>query len=388
MTNEPHLIIIWQNARNKQSEIIADISEKFLILRVLKLRWDEDNFSKNLTRFYGVNLPKGTNKEFEVGLGYFTLIIFSDESPKYETRKTSKGELVVNSNVFDAKELYRSWTGGGHKIHGTNSVEEMRHNLMLLLGESISGVFAQSPVGFDCKKDKAILDRNLIGTIQWESLNEMFLALNETCNYVVLRNFEGFPSVYRSELHGDIDILVDNFSHALCVLNAEPVFSQKYRNHFRVNVGGNTIRIDIRFVGDEYYCKSWQKRIIKNRMVYNGFYIPSEIDFKYSLLYHTIIHKNTISEEYQLKLNNLGFDMTNAFYSLHEFLTSNEYIYSQPQDLSVFFNWKILSLNKITYSLSINRRLYWAWQDLKSHIKKIISPSKLARVNHVLSKFR
>ena len=39
----------------------------------------------------------------------------------------------INKNIFDSKQLYREWTGGGHKVHTTDNVEESKTQLLLLL---------------------------------------------------------------------------------------------------------------------------------------------------------------------------------------------------------------------------------------------------------------
>ena len=38
--------------------------------------------------------------------------------------------------MFDSKFMYREWTGGGHKIHCTNSIDETNHDLTLLLDKN------------------------------------------------------------------------------------------------------------------------------------------------------------------------------------------------------------------------------------------------------------
>ena len=78
MKEELHLFIIWENARYKQEEIIKDIKAKFQIIKIYEIEWNKENFSKNLSRFYGANLPKGCGKEEHCGNGKFLLIIVKD----------------------------------------------------------------------------------------------------------------------------------------------------------------------------------------------------------------------------------------------------------------------------------------------------------------------
>ena len=38
----------------------------------------------------------------------------------------------MNSILFDKKQLYRKWTGGGHKVHTSNSEEESFHDIYFI----------------------------------------------------------------------------------------------------------------------------------------------------------------------------------------------------------------------------------------------------------------
>ena len=113
--SELHLFILWQKARILENDLIDKIARKFDILEIYDIKWSKKMFSKNLTRFYGTNLPKNSSKEKHVGNGNFLLLIVLDKTPKYEVRNTSKGKSVVNINTFDLKEQLRHMTGGGHK---------------------------------------------------------------------------------------------------------------------------------------------------------------------------------------------------------------------------------------------------------------------------------
>ena len=45
----------------------------------------------------------------EVGSRVIQIHTVKDNTPIYEIRDTSKGSRIVNINLFDAKQLYRSW---------------------------------------------------------------------------------------------------------------------------------------------------------------------------------------------------------------------------------------------------------------------------------------
>lgn len=136
MNGEIHLFILWQKARKCEKKILDDISVNFKILQKIEIDW-RDNFSSKISAFYGENLPPHSEKEKHVGVGKFLLVIVLDETPLYSIRRTSKGAKLVNINMFDSKEMYRKWTGGGHKIHASNDLVESEHDLEKILGKNL-----------------------------------------------------------------------------------------------------------------------------------------------------------------------------------------------------------------------------------------------------------
>lgn len=140
MDDEIHLFILWENARVLQDKILTDIKENFELLDIIEIKWDEENFAHNLRCFYGVNLPKNSKKEQHCGNGPFLLLLVRDTEPLYRRRRTTSGSKIVNVNLFDSKEMYRKWLGGGHKVHASNDVEESYHDLKLLLGYDTSEI--------------------------------------------------------------------------------------------------------------------------------------------------------------------------------------------------------------------------------------------------------
>ena len=64
---ELHLVIIWENGRYKEKEIVQSISEEFEFIEKYKVNWNKNLFGKNLTTFYGTNLPPNSDKEKHCG---------------------------------------------------------------------------------------------------------------------------------------------------------------------------------------------------------------------------------------------------------------------------------------------------------------------------------
>ncbi len=331
------MYIIWNNAYTFKERIISDLSSSFNVIKTIEIEWSEDKFSENLTRFYGQKLPKNSFKEKAVGIGPFTLVVLEDETPVYETRHTTSGDEVVNIHTFEKKMLYRQLTNlpsGNNCVHGTNTIKETDHDMTLLLGEA-SEDFINHYEGYP-----STLKEDVVGSRGWDSLEKLFYVLNHTSNYAVLRNYEGLPDNYYLDGHNDIDFLVDRYDEFRGICNAREVFRRKNRVQCMCTVAGKDVQIDIRHCGDGYYDTNWEQDILNNRMLKNGVYVPCELDYKYSLLYHALIHKRTIAEDYKDVLdsefgrNNWDIDVLNTY------LEEKQYSITEPYDLSVFFNEK------------------------------------------------
>ena len=262
---ELHLIIIWKNGRYKEQEIVKSVDEEFDLVEKYKINWDKNLFGKNLTTFYGTNLPPNSKKEKHCGNGEFLLLTFYDNYPKYDYVETSRGTEKVNLNVFLIKEKFRNWTGGGHKIHATNSINETNHDLILLLGLNYYDYKKSIKEKFNnINEDKNFIkyiSSNVTGVDGWKSLDQLFYVMNGTVEYVILRNFENLPNNNFSKDHEDIDFLVRDIDQAVYVTNAEKLYKKRYK----INVSGKDILIDFENVGDNYYDQRWQNHILKKK---------------------------------------------------------------------------------------------------------------------------
>ena len=381
--SELHLFIMWENARDKEHEIISDIESKFEIVDLCEISWSEHNFSSNLTRFYGEKLPKDSHKERHCGTGSFLVIVVRDLSPIYLNRKTSKNrDISVNTNVFDSKELYRKWTGGGHKIHATNDRKEFRHDITLLFGISSKLYFSGD---FDVVGSIRKAQCDLVGANGWESIEEFFYVLNNTIDYVVMRNFECLPNEYNMESHGDIDLLVSNYAECVYVTNAKNVFKSKRRVHNEVRIGKENVLFDFRYLGDQYYDEKWEKKILETKlMTDNGFYRPDAKEYFYSLLYHGMVHKPALSDDYRERLILLGevvgiknlsetdFDNASVNAILSDYLNINSYTYTEPYDLTVYFNEKFVGKTRIS---AIRRAIF----ETKNILRPLKNPVRLLK---------
>jgi len=351
---ELHLVIIWENGRYKEKEIVNSISEKFELIEKYNFNWNKNLFGENLTTFYGTNLPANSDKEKHCGNGEFLLIIFYDNNPKYGYVKTSRGNERVNVNVFSIKEKFRELTGGGHKIHSTNTPVETNHDITLLIGINYNDyeIFLKKKLNSNTKSPNIIknIPNNIIGVNGWESLEQLFYVMNSTLDYVVMRNFEYLPDNRFSKEHGDIDFLVKDLDQTIFITNAKKLYNKRYK----INVSKKEVLIDFEYVGDGSYDRKWQNNILNNKRLFkNSFYVPTHEDYFYSLIYHILAHKTYIEIDYPEKIkdiykklsfydsNSCNFD--NYLKLLENFLFRNNYQLTKPKDTSYFFDEKILN---------------------------------------------
>ena len=356
---EVHLFIIWENAQYKKDEIISDIKRNFRILKMYSIKWSEEMFSTNLSRFYGDNLPKGCGKEQHCGTGRFILIVVEVYNPIYEERQTSKGTKIVNVQMFDKKSEYRLITGGGHKVHATNSEEETNHDLTLLLGMNVKDFLEKERNFFDENKIEE-LEQDLIGSNSWRSVDEIFYCLNNCTKYAILRNYESLPEELYVNEHSDIDLICNSHTEVAYILNAKKVFEEEYRVHYSCMLQDKEIFWDLRYIGDNYYVKEFEEELLKTRVLNEKrFYTVNDELYYYSLLYHAILHKKEFADDYKQRLDKMkpefkikSLKLDDAIKILQNWLIQKEFIITIPDDKSVLFN--ISNANKFSKLLYRN----------------------------------
>ena len=390
MNKEVHLIIVWDVAIKYFDTILDEVDSRFIVKDVYEVAWESGVFVDNLIAFYSHSQQHLNARQIKktfigkanyCGIAPFKLIIFDDILPKYELRNTSNGKREVNVNVFDLKLYFRKLTGGGHKIHGTDSITEANKDLTLLLGKNVKD-FNENHTKAWNEKIK-LLKRNITGVKGYASLKEFFYVLNTSVSYVVLRNFENFPDNYFAEKHEDIDLLVSNLNSIVYLTGAQKVFSKRNRVHFTVRIANKNIPFDFRYCGDSYYDKKWENNILETRILKDDiFFIPNNSNLFYTLLYHALVHKHDLAQDYikNLKLINTKYDISSnlcfddmkiLFSKLTNFMKLNNYQYVVPTDSSVYVNYKPL---EGLMTLSIIRKLFLLKVDIiikLAEIKKL-----------------
>ena len=184
MTPEVHIVLIWEKGLNKFDDILYDLKNSFQIIDVRRVNWSKNFFSNNLSRFYGENLPDGSFKEKHCGTGPFIVIVIKQDTVTYENRKTSKGFCLVNSELFDKKEMYRDWTGGGHKIHTSNDLNESKHDIFFLFNKEIEEYMENQ----NWNEKIEDYSKNIRGYNGWSDMQDLFNFINRSSNYIILSN--------------------------------------------------------------------------------------------------------------------------------------------------------------------------------------------------------
>jgi len=395
---EIHLFIIWSKGRYAQEQVLSQAAEKFEIVQKYEVEWSKENFSQNLTRFYGENLPKNSGKETHCGTDPFLAFIIKDKAPRYEVRDTGRGFELVNINIFDAKAEWRDLTGGGHKIHGTNDPAEAAHDIVLLLGQNIDDLLASNDFSEEIKPVKS----DLPGTGGWKDLGELFYVLNSACPYVVLRNFESFPDQYVLENHGDIDFLTFNVNLFASVTNAKKNGDEPWRVFHEIEIGEEKVPVDIRFIGDDYYDPAFSHKILNSRHLdIKGFYRPDDEHYFYSLMYHALVHREDFPTDYLERLETLpesqnvkdqfpdlswNWDALSAVLKLY--LLQHSYGLPEPKDCTVQFNHKGVGLRAPKVSRKKWIKWYWRLRYMIGYrdgwTSKILRERMKARVRRLL----
>lgn len=298
---EQHVIVLWSGC-DAVGKITEDARSRFTVLDEWTHHWpvlgdqsryygdDPQNwpgFIGELSRFYNTDV---TTKAEQCGTGDFTVLVVRDDAPAYGERNTTRGRRRVNTNLFDAKQLWRSWTSNAETVHLSDTVDDALDNLAVLLP------------GFD-------------------DLDSALAAI--TCDYVVLRNFDGEPTE-------DVDLLVRSLPEAVRSLGALRMHPEPYRVQYAVRIGGQWVPFDLRHLDDGYYDANWQCDILDSRQGNR----PDDEQWYYSLLYHALHHKGTLSG-YADTLERIrpGADHTRE--ALAEWMAKWGYRYTHPTDVTV-----------------------------------------------------
>ena len=365
-TSELHLIVLWEKARVKEKQIIADITERLAIRQIFDITWTPSLVASNFSRFYGQKLPPHSGKEKSAGTGPFLCVVVEDKAPRYQFVETSRGHEWVNVNIFELKTKYRAWASGC-SIHTTNSVQETNHDATLMLGLNYEDLQRSLPKRWDGSSQK--IHRDVIGATGWKSLSELFYTLNSTINYVVLRGTDIIKDCRKSATIGDIDVFTSDYANCKLIVNGLPAVNES-RPHFLVCINGIKVYIDVWNSDNKYYDARWSENMLDTRQLSaDKVYKLSPENQFYEFIYHCLIHKKELRKDYDTTAHALfvklgldkKYDITQYdspfdlyFELLKNFMAHNHYAFVKPVDPTVFFSDKLMNYPRIIAALEKN----------------------------------
>lgn len=351
------VFVIWGDGRAEQDRILAAIAEGFEIRSVTEVVWTEHLISENFARFYrNYPLPPyGNFLETQKGRGPFLVVAAIDPAPRYEPRMTTSGMATVSASFLEAKQRFRTWSGGNRwLIHAADSAAHAARDLALLLGTDPEAHLRVHPAPWD--GTVRTVHRDVTGAHGWESFDQLFHTLNATVPYLVLRNFDEWPDPSSLGAHDDVDLLTSDYLELIRVAKARPLLRRipRWGGRFWVRVAGRDVLFDLRLIGDRYYDPAWARALLAGRVRHErGFYTPGETDYFESLAYHAIVHKHTLSTEYKDRLARMAEalgrpewdrasldDPATARRLLLDLLQQRGYALVRPRDPTVFFNFR------------------------------------------------
>ncbi|QAA81358.1 hypothetical protein EI546_06285 [Aequorivita sp. H23M31] len=348
---------LWKTARPYRDRIRELLTLKFEILLETEIIWTTENFKQNAARLYEApiksNVPKEKwpkGHEEKIGDTKFILFVVKDCNPHYTyAMSVSKKIELSNLNVVAAKYQIRDWIYDDLKtkfaVHSTNNIQEFFFQAPLILGVEL---FKKLMDGEKLKIPQ--IAKDLEGANGWNSYKEVFEILNLTCNYLVLRGFEGLPEENPEK---DIDVLTDNYQRFASALGATQVAHQPYKGKVKVN--SENISLDIRYIGDKYYDVAWTKEMLQTKVNRNSVFVPREDHYFFSLLFHAKVQKPKVKEKYISILERLAENLKFNWYDanklhndkamgelLNGYFRANHYYYKDPLDKGVYKNEAVI----------------------------------------------
>lgn len=350
---ELHLVVVWSSGRSHERAILADLRDRFDVLRVHEVHWTPELVPQNYSRFYrGRLVPPYRNVETRKGSGPLLAVTVLDRAPDYAVRDTLHGEAVVNANLFDAKVRYREWTGPGHLVHGSDTAAEANRDLMLLLGCTTQAYLERHPGSWDGTIRP--VQRDLSGARGWDSAGQMLEALNCSVDYVVLGGADPVRML-EEETDATIELLTDSYKEIIAVTNARPLLRQipPWGGRFLIRVGERNAPFAFRFVGDHYFDPKWQRAVLERRVwCERGYFKPQAQDDLETLAYHALIHEPSLTPEHKARMLSLARalgredtapaapdDEARIKRALDVILEQHGYAYVQPLDVFAFYNF-------------------------------------------------
>ena len=161
-------------------------------------------------------------------------------------------------------------------------------------------------------------------------------------NFLILRNYHDLHNNI-PEYPDDIDLLTDDYNKILNCIKPYLIKIDNPNVGHILNINNKKIKLDIRVIGYNYYDSNWESDMLKKKILYHSFYILDKVNYKYSILYHCLIHKKNIDKKYntfiQSEFNTLN--RNELYLLLEKFMVLNSYKFVKPKDINCFYyNYK------------------------------------------------
>jgi hypothetical protein len=349
-----HMFVLWEHATPEWARIVEDLDRRFGVIHRRHVTWPEADVDDNFLRLYGSAPLAGRTNETVfrrkeiVGAGTFAIVVVEDRDPHYAYDRTySRKVEIVNRRIAEAKATYREWTGGGFKVHSSNSLGEFFRDMTLLVGaQDLDSLL----VGDAHDLRPLTVQASLAGAGGWHDLRELFVHLRRAARYVVLRNFESLPERL-PDGDADIDALCDQPAELAAIANAVVRADRDGKFACAAMVAGNPVPLDLRWPGDGYFDAAWQAAVLADAVEEDGVIVPSVPDRFFTLLYHAKVHKDAVKSVYKQRLRSLAQAIGLGHYRdadlssdevaadmLGGYMASRGYLFTLPRDVWVGVN--------------------------------------------------
>lgn len=209
------------------------------------------------------------------------------------------------------------------------------------------------------------------------SLADLFDAATKL-DYVVLRNYEEFDNMDFLLNHPDIDILCRDPQQMADVLSLQPRRKREDGIHYYAMIAEKKVAVDLRHVGDGYLDAKWEENILKSRKSRKNFYVMDTHNYFYSLLYHVVVQKYVVAEDYVKRLCDMAEELSIVFEQeqkeniLDTFMRENGYRYTYPEYSGTIFQIDGVDKSLVEQNAGkwIKRMVYGVMKKMWSMVKK------------------
>ena len=304
------IFVLWQGALERYESIENHFRQNFIVLAKFDWHWSEKHYNANIARLYN---RKNTAKKFKkpskkFGIPPYKVFIVQDTEPDYGYHVSTSGiPEFCNLNFIEAKNKFRQGLPHPYLIHCTSTDQEFSHQLSLLFGSAEK--FMQTVNSGD---QVTLYDLNASdGWLSWE---ELYSSLESNFTYALLRKP---PDEDIFDPSFDLDILTDDFQGFASLANVTQRTDKPYKG--TICVGNRSVKVDLRFIGDDYFPEKWQVEMLRNRVVSeHKLFKLSPIDQYFSILYHGLLHKSGVDPKYYQELGDIESEM-NFNWSISEY---------------------------------------------------------------------